>query len=979
MKKTLKVFALTALAFTMIFTSCNKDVKPNIDVVQVEASKITVEAYPCENRISWTPVSNADYALYRNGSKLDIDANSFIYIDTKIFDGVEYEYKIITTPKADFEIKNEFGDQVTALGGSNKTAYYTKGNSASAKVTAIVPATTAITAVDLIDFDKKAKKTSKVTADNFVFDMKEDYFYYSFPTVDYLSYNIYCYRGNEKDVILFENSIKDIKDPKYNGKSIAIPEPGDYTLVLKVTKAGYADTVIESNNQITVKALDVATATGTPNAVYIDDGKTARILWTPAKKADGSVWAPANYNVYSVDRNNNYTSILGENVKVGILDAIEYYDFVFDDYYLSTDTVYYVDYVLPEGESNLIKNFCVVLSSEDGIEKGKKTCKLESANIEIDESTGSPTAKYIDEKTACIYWKSATKFDGNKWPAVNYNVYTIDESGFWKKMVFPEGVSIKSEIIDGQEYYCVNVEIANTDVGYNFGVQLADGNKKEKGLCCYLDALLLDVTTATGEPQVAYINENTARVWWTPAVKKDKKDWPAKNYTVYTIDENGFWTPIKDAKIESTINGGKDVYYFEVKIADTTKEYEFGVELADGDKKETRLSCTLDAKALDIADRTGEPSAEYISEDTVRIWWTPATKKSDESEWATTNYAVYVKDENAFFNGTVNVSNDTQNGKVVYYVDYEVEDNEEKYTFEVILSINGEYVDIKEKEVDAYKSIGTTKFDGSASASPAMLDKDDLFANDAVLTISLAKDEEIEFVKYKVLNESDDFIFPEEALLDSAFVELPVAENYYDFMDTVDNPKDDTTLVSKFIVKNLKEDEKVVFLYSIVEEDKEPYYSTATTDVVSATYIDETTGQPIVKPITPSISIAHTFIQTDFKSNVIASFDLFTTSLKDYENWTVQIFYAKLANDDNSVTWNEIVVPAFKENADKNAYVAKTEEVVLKIDTEVDFDAFDGEFEHYNDTYAFKYVYTCKGVSEPIETTYTMSWIKDRE
>ena len=195
MKKTLKVFALTALAFTMIFTSCNKDVKPNIDVVQVEASKITVEAYPCENRISWTPVSNADYALYRNGSKLNINANSFIYVDENIVDGVEYEYKIITTPKADFEIKNEFGDQVTALGGSNKTAYYTKGNSASAKVTAIVPATTitskdgvttAITAVDLIDFDKKAKKTSKVTADNFVFDLKDNYFYYSFPMVDYL-------------------------------------------------------------------------------------------------------------------------------------------------------------------------------------------------------------------------------------------------------------------------------------------------------------------------------------------------------------------------------------------------------------------------------------------------------------------------------------------------------------------------------------------------------------------------------------------------------------------------------------------------------------------------------------------------------------------------------------------------------------------------------------------------------------------------
>ena len=70
-------------------------------------------------------------------------------------------------------------------------------------------------------------------------------------------------------------------------------------------------------------------------------------------------------------------------------------------------------------------------------------------------------------------------------------------------------------------------------------------------------------------------------------------------------------------------------------------------------------------------------------------------------------------------------------------------------------------------------------------------------------------------------------------------------------------------------------------------------------------------------------------MKTDkFKSNVIASFDLSTTSLKDYENWTVQIFYAKLANDDNSVVWNEIEVPPFALNADKDAYVAKTKEAL---------------------------------------------------
>ena len=999
MKKTLKVFALTALAFTMIFTSCKKDVKPNIDVVQVEASKITVEAYPCENRIFWTPVSNADYALYKNGERVDDRyIKDFSCVDTNIVDGVEYEYKIITTPKADFEIKNEFGDQVTALGGSNKTAYYTKGNSASAKVTAIVPATTitskdgvttAITAVDLIDFDKKAKKTSKVTADNFVFDLKDNYFYYSFPMVDYLDYYVSCYRGNEKDYILFEDAVEDTIQSYYKGKSELITEPGDYTLVLEVSKAGYADTVIEAKTPITVKTLDVATATGTPKVEYIDGGKTARIWWTPAKKADGSVWAPANYNVYSVDRNNNYTSVLSDTVKVNVLDVDREWkwndSYGYSEEFLKTNTVYYVDYALPEGEDNLIKNFCVVLSSEDGIEKGKKTCKLESANIEIAEGkgTGKPTAKYIDEDTACIYWTPAKNNDGKDWPAANYTLYTIDETGFWTKVDLPKETTIKTEIIDGTEYYCVNLPIADTTKKYKFGVQLSDGAKKEEGKTVELSADPIDVATPTTGLNVAYVpNSDVARVWWTPATNENGDNWPAANYNVYSIDENGFWTKKETVDIKSAIRSdedkdgdpvGKEVYYVEFNIEDTTKEYNFGIELADGDKKETRLQTTrpLAAKVLEFATRTGNPSAEYISEDTVRIWWTPATKKSDESELAPTNYTVYVKDENGFLDTItdIEVKEDSKVGDVVYYLEYTVEDNEEAYTFEVVLTINGDYVDIKEEEVKAKKSTETTVFDAenNAKVNFTSLDNADLFANDAVLSITLAKDEKVDFVKYKVLNKSDDFIFPAEALLDSAFVELTVAEEYYG--------------ANKFIVKDLKEGDRIVFLYSIVEEDKEPICEITSINVVDTSDVVDTFKDAIndLNDLNDPITILDAYDQADDKkSNVTVSFDLSTSSLKYKDNWKVQIFYAKLANDDNSVKWNEIKVPDFEENAAKDLYVAKIEKV-LEIDTKVDFNPFDGDFARYKDTYAIKYVYTCEGISEPIEEVFTKTFEKERQ
>ena len=72
-----------------------------------------------------------------------------------------------------------------------------------------------------------------------------------------------------------------------------------------------------------------------------------------------------------MDRNNNYTSVLSDTVKVNVLDVDREWkwndSYGYSEEFLKTNTVYYVDYALPEGEDNLIKNFCVVLSSEDGI------------------------------------------------------------------------------------------------------------------------------------------------------------------------------------------------------------------------------------------------------------------------------------------------------------------------------------------------------------------------------------------------------------------------------------------------------------------------------------------------------------------------------------------------------------------------------------------------------------------------------------
>jgi hypothetical protein len=204
MKKTFKVLAVVAMALGMFFTSCSQQVS-NIEVVTVDASEITVKSYPGCNEISWTPVSNAKYVLYKNGVNLNVGENDTSKIDSDIVDGVEYTYTVYTLPK-DLVVRSEFSEESIQAIGGNKVAYYTKGNKSSVTVTAIVPPYTKdgalVTALDLIDYDPNANAEAKVTAENinFIYDDVDNTFKIEFPAVEYLTYNYFLYRGNAIEV-----------------------------------------------------------------------------------------------------------------------------------------------------------------------------------------------------------------------------------------------------------------------------------------------------------------------------------------------------------------------------------------------------------------------------------------------------------------------------------------------------------------------------------------------------------------------------------------------------------------------------------------------------------------------------------------------------------------------------------------------------------------------------------------------------------
>ena len=410
MKKTFKVLAVVAMALGMFFTSCSQQVS-NIEVVTVDASEITVKSYPGCNEISWTPVSNAKYVLYKNGVNLNVDEKATDYNDSKIVDGVEYTYTVYTLPN-NLVVKSEFNETNLTTVGGNKVAYYTKGNKSSVTVTAIVPPYTKdgalVTALDLIDYDPNANAEAKVTAENinFIYDDVDNTFKIEFPAVKYLNYEYKLYRGNALE-LFGKYAAKENLSTKVDtsvelskgraSTSVNGMAAGEYTLEVIVTKDSYKSSKIIAANKITVEAIDVDKASGTPVAAYIDNGVNARVMWTPAVKTDKTtLWPEANYIVYVKDAKGVYTAI--NEVKAASTDdegnaiPAEYAAKVGAK---KGETYYYVDY--PVANNKLSYDFYVVLNCDGKLESSPKNAKL-NAYADLTELTynGAATAKFFD-------------------------------------------------------------------------------------------------------------------------------------------------------------------------------------------------------------------------------------------------------------------------------------------------------------------------------------------------------------------------------------------------------------------------------------------------------------------------------------------------------------------------------------------------------------------------------------------------------
>lgn len=349
-----------------------------IDTYTLDAVDIRVKAYPGFNWVSWgVPLeTDVEYEIYRDDGKEIYPTSDHYYIDYDIMNNVTYTYTIYTYVDNDgYMVVNDGSNDD---GSNNYSTYYAiKGRSKSVSVKAIKPDYITdkgefVKALDLVNYESGGNKKYVVSKSNLKFKVENGKLRVAFPTKAYLKYTLNLYRGNSYEVFGAGNMPNDTTDARrkdttsltasvnltpnfykmdstYSG-SFTISSAGAYQAVIAVNGFDGYETSYIVSDPITIEALDVKEATRIESANYIDDGKTIRISWRPAKDSNWVVWPADSYTVYLKGADYVYTDIeatVEEDTKYG-------------------DTIYYADYEVDD--NTLEYDFYVVLSEDDKVE-----------------------------------------------------------------------------------------------------------------------------------------------------------------------------------------------------------------------------------------------------------------------------------------------------------------------------------------------------------------------------------------------------------------------------------------------------------------------------------------------------------------------------------------------------------------------------------------------------------------------------------
>ncbi|MCQ2572515.1 MAG: hypothetical protein MJ182_01335 [Treponema sp.] len=404
MKKFVKALAVALTAFVVVsLTGCQNGASL-INEINLEAPELTVKAFPGYNYVAWLPVEGAaSVVVYRNdGTKVSggtDNNNGGSYIDTSIKNGAEYKYTAYAFKKSDRSLDVTTPGATTQMGNWDEVILKQSGSKTSASVKAVVPVN-GTKALDLIDYEGGDQSKFKLNKDNINVELINNEMWVSFPTKAYLKYTVNFYKGNELET--FDTIVSDVVaantysssttydknfytvDGNY-AKKLASTAAGEYTVTVKVASllgSDYPESeVITASKKVTIKGLDVTTATSGPVVQY-KDKDTIRVLWSPAKNHNNEAYPASKYSVYYSNTFTNYwKDVSSVTVKVAKVneDGSAVTDKegnpVYDEKLESlikankafNQDVYYIDFDLTKDKvSNEITNtFRVVLKDKD--------------------------------------------------------------------------------------------------------------------------------------------------------------------------------------------------------------------------------------------------------------------------------------------------------------------------------------------------------------------------------------------------------------------------------------------------------------------------------------------------------------------------------------------------------------------------------------------------------------------------------------
>ena len=505
-----------------------------------------------------------------------------------------------------------------------------------------------------------------------------------------------------------------------------------------------------------------------------------------------------------------------------------------------------------------------------------------------------------------------------------------------------------------------------------------DGNKNyilnEKNLYLKLNA---DGKLCVTFPTKAYlnysfdlVNENALDVFGrvsAPAVNTLNSDSVDGVKNFYKMDGTYKW---------NTNVTSAGVYKVIVAVSDFANAYETSYVTSEA---------SVEIAPLDVSSATSIVTANYIDAGkTIRIVW-KAAKKSNEEKWAAENYKVYYLNNYRYTDTQAEIKADTQAGETVYYVEFPVTDNTRSYDFYVVLSDNGKVEDNtsspKTVSVTAYGKLG---YADSANVSEvtanfAELD-DDALTNDAYISFTNVPEAvSVSSIKYKIVEKNtntDTYKWTVDALLlDSELKEAVIVPvDYTNYLATV---------------KNVAIDAKVIFLYTLKEAGKEDRFgiiSTGSLDITTNTVINTYSSftSPVIGPT------EFNFFYTDAEQTkgtftIVVDGNNETEALSNYNNYSYEIYYARLAEtysvkDFESITTEWVKVPVTIAWNDANLdFEGTSNEVAFTINTPV-YDNYlkneDGSkvLVGYSASYVFKYVKTNKNAPTSAKGVSTVAY-----